>query len=334
MRNTGGPNMIKKELDDYFHGYGKSSQKDHFEDWMIENRDSSEINKLLSDIWDNTSSDKDSREWKKAFNDFKRKVLPQEKTLITQFLDWSIRIAAILFIPLLISLIYFAYPSQDNISWVETYVPYGQTKTIQLPDGTKAWLNSGTRIFYPEKFSKKTRSIYVSGEAFLDVHKDSKRPFHVSISGVDIQVLGTRFNIKSYDEDIKVDVSLLEGSVKMSYDSKNQKGKEQIIMKPGNYISYNKTTKELVRDSFNCKSYTSWKDGQLYFRDETLKEIASQLERIYNVKIIINDQNLSQEKYYVALVNNESLDQIVKALNVDGRFYVKKKENSMEISIK
>jgi len=326
--------MTKKELEDYFHGHGKTSQKDQFENWVIENGDASEINKLLSEIWDNTSSENDSREWRKAFNDFKRKVLPQEKTPMIQFLNWSKRIAAILFIPLFISLIYFAYPSKDNISWVETYVPYGQTKTIQLPDGTKAWLNSGTRIFYPEKFSQKTRNIYVSGEAFLDVHKDSKHPFHVSISGVDIQVLGTRFNIKSYDEDNKVDVSLLEGSVKMSYDSKKQSCKEQIIMKPGNYISYNKTTKELVRDSFDCSSYTSWKDGQLYFRDETLREIASQLERMYKIKIIINDKNLSQEKYYVALVNNESLDQTIKALNIDGRFVVQKRANAMEISIK
>lgn len=326
--------MTKKELEDYFHGHGKTSQKDQFENWVIENGDASEINKLLSEIWDNTSSENDSREWKKAFNDFKCKVIPQEKTPMIQFLNWSKRIAAILFIPLLISMIYFAYPSKDNISWVETYVPYGQTKTIQLPDGTKAWLNSGTRIFYPEKFSQKTRNIYVSGEAFLDVHKDSKHPFHVSISGVDIQVLGTRFNIKSYDEDNKVDVSLLEGSVKMTYDAGNNQGKNQIIMKPGNYISYRKSTGEVVRDSFACEDYASWKDGQLYFRDETLKEIANQLERLYNVKIIINDKNISQEKYYVALVNNESLDEIIKALNIDGRFLVTKRGNSMEISIK
>jgi len=324
--------MTKQELEDYFNGYGKTSQKEQLEHWITKNENASDIDKLLGELWKESSSESESKEWKKAFNDFKRKVMPQENTTMIQFLNWSRRIAAILFIPLLISLLYFAYPSQKNISWIETYVPYGQTKMIKLPDGTNAWLNSGTRIFYPEKFSGKIREIYVSGEAYLDVHKDSGHPFLVSVGGVNIQVLGTQFNVKSYDEDDKVDVSLLEGSVKMTYNTGNKE--DQIIMKPGSYISYNKTTREVMQDSFACENYTSWKDGQLYFRDETLKEIASQLERLYNVKIIIKDKNLSREKYYVALVNGESLDQIIKALNIDGRFLVTKRGDSMEISIK
>lgn len=100
----------------------------------------------------------------------------------------------------------------EQPEWVEVYAPYGQTRCITLPDGSRVWLNSGTYVFYPDRFDRE-RQLFVSGEVYMDVTKDPERPFRVDTRNVSIRVLGTRFNLRSYNEDKYVETSLVEGSV-------------------------------------------------------------------------------------------------------------------------
>ena len=121
--------------------------------------------------------------------------------------------AAVLLVPLIVCAYLLASRQvAEQPEWVEVYAPYGQTRCITLPDGSRVWLNSGTYVFYPDRFDRE-RQLFVSGEVYMDVTKDPERPFHVDTRNVSIRVLGTRFNLRSYNEDKYVETSLVEGSV-------------------------------------------------------------------------------------------------------------------------
>ena len=109
--------------------------------------------------------------------------------------------AAVLLVPLIVCAYLLASRQvAEQPEWVEVYAPYGQTRCITLPDGSRVWLNSGTYVFYPDRFVRE-RQLFVSGEVYMDVTKDPERPFHVDTRNVSIRVLGTRFNLRSYNED-------------------------------------------------------------------------------------------------------------------------------------
>lgn len=125
------------------------------------------------------------------------------------------QVAAVLLVPLVVCAYLFAsQPASEPAEWVEVYAPYGQTRQVTLPDGSRVWLNSGTYVFYPDRFDRERR-LFVSGEAYMDVTKDPDRPFRVDTRNVSIRVLGTRFNVRSYTGDKYVETSLLEGSVSL-----------------------------------------------------------------------------------------------------------------------
>ena len=125
------------------------------------------------------------------------------------------QVAAVLLVPLVVCAYLFASrQAPERAEWVEVYAPYGQTRQITLPDGSRVWLNSGTYVFYPDRFDRE-RQLFVSGEVYMDVTKDPDRPFRVDTRNVCIRVLGTRFNVRSYTEDRYVETSLVEGSVSL-----------------------------------------------------------------------------------------------------------------------
>ena len=116
--------------------------------------------------------------------------------------------AAVLLVPLVVCAYLLASRQvAEQPEWVEVYAPYGQTRCITLPDGSRVWLNSGTYVFYPDRFDRE-RQLFVSGEVYMDVTKDPERPFRVDTRNVSIRVLGTRFNLRSYNEDKYVETSM------------------------------------------------------------------------------------------------------------------------------
>lgn len=165
-------------------------------------------------------------------------------------------------------------------------VPRGRRSSIVLADGTRLWLNSGTRAIYPVTFNKKTREIYIEGEAYLEVAPDTKRPFHVKTDRLDVKVLGTKFNISSYPDENISSVVLVEGSVKASAGSKT------VLISPNQIFSHESQTGKTSLKTVNVLEHISWKEGWLIFKNDNLGSIIPVLSRYYNINIEMEDKRV------------------------------------------
>lgn len=166
-------------------------------------------------------------------------------------------------------------------------VPFGKHSNITLSDGTKIWLNSGSRAIYPVVFTKKYREIYVEGEAYLEVAHNTAQPFYVKTNKVKVKVLGTKFNICDYPNDKYSSVVLVEGKVQASI------GKEVVVLKPNQLLSLEKLSGDINLKNANVLEYISWKDGWLYCNKEKLENITAKLSRVYNIKFEFTDPEIN-----------------------------------------
>ena len=155
-------------------------------------------------------------------------------------------------------------------------VPYGKRAFLKLSDGTSLWVNTGTTVTYPTKFAKDKREIYVEGEVFAEVFHDATCPFIIQTEKLDIQVLGTVFNVSAYKEDKQTNVVLVSGSVNV----KPKNGKATII-KPNQLFAY--TDQASTLRNVDVENYTSWHEGNYIFQNEPIENILLRLARYYNV---------------------------------------------------
>lgn len=158
-------------------------------------------------------------------------------------------------------------------------VPYGKKAVLELSDGTRAWINSGTKVVYPKKFDKKRRDIVVDGEIYLDVVKDS-RPFIVHANDVSVRVLGTKFNINSYSDSPSASVVLVEGIVEIE----NGEQKKKLEPNQGAFLADNIIDIKNV----DIEMYVAWKDGYTILKNESLDDVVARLSKYYGVKINLN----------------------------------------------
>lgn len=166
-------------------------------------------------------------------------------------------------------------------------VPRGKRANITFIDGTILWLNSGSSAIYPVEFTGRKREIYLKGEGYLEVAYDKSRPFIVKTDQMDVQVLGTSFNICAYPEDATTKVILVKGKVVAK--SKNN---SEIILQPNQMISFNSETQKNDIKDVNVEDYISWKDGWMLCNSEELGSIIGKLERYYDQKIIFSDEDI------------------------------------------
>ncbi len=178
------------------------------------------------------------------------------------------------------------------------HVPNGKHFELQLSDGTVAHLNAGSSIKYPVVFAEKQeRKVFLTGEAFLDVAKDTARPFLVAADDFKIKVFGTKFNVSAYPEDKTKEVVLVEGSVGLYSENNFTDKKEGTMLTPGFKGSYDIADGSITTEPVITSIYTSWVQGVLVFRNMTFENILKKLERHYDVQIINNNIKLSGEKF-------------------------------------
>ncbi|MDC6361286.1 MULTISPECIES: FecR family protein [Flavobacteriaceae] len=194
----------------------------------------------------------------------------------------------------------------------ELTVPLGKKFDLVLSDGTSIKLNAGSTIKYPVQFVETTkRVVQIWGEAFFDVTKDEARPFQVIANNVQVEVLGTKFNVSSYPEDDDISTVLVEGSVKLSSNSAKTEENSFMIV-PNQKASWNKENATMTIEEVETDIYTSWINGRIIFKNIPFKNIRKKLERRYNVTIINNNKALD-EKFYNASFDIETIEQVMKA---------------------
>lgn len=251
----------------------------------------------------------------------------------TPWINYFQKVAAILFIPLLLGYGIWFIQSKDTGSdaMATIHSPEGARTEFVLPDGTKGWLNSGSRLSYPVMFTK-NREVKLSGEAYFEVVRDQNKKFRVKTNELTVQVLGTSFSVTAYDDDQKVSVVLKEGRVKV-LSPDNQLAYE---MKPNEELSYDLYHKSANVRQVSAEEMTSWIDGILRFKGEPLSEVIKKLARWYGVDFEIKDQQL-QDYNFQATFKDEQLDEILRmiALTTPMKYQIEeRKQNKNGIYMK
>lgn len=226
---------------------------------------------------------------------------------------------------------YSSDKAMTKLAYNEIKIPYGQTFTVTLSDGTKVSMNAGSSLKYPVQFiAGHNREVTLDGEAFFEVTKDKAHPFIVKTRGVDVKVLGTKFNVSSYREDLDINTVLVEGSVSLSSDANPS---QKTLLVPGEKGTWNSEQKEIDVQKVDTRFYTEWMTGELIFRKTAFKDLIIKLERSYNVSIVNNKKELLDKKFNGSFNRNvETIDEVLIALSKIQSFSYKKEGKLITIT--
>lgn len=210
-------------------------------------------------------------------------------------------------------------------------IPYGSRSVITLADGSKVWLNAGSRLIYPSEFVDKRREVFLVGEAFFDIAKDESQPFYVKTTDVEIKVLGTQFNVSAYPEDYSVQTALAEGRVELSRVNAGFLEKK-IQLSPGEMAYFNKKSRETIIYKVDLEYYTLWTDGLFSFSNTDLNRIIRKLERFYNIHFQFDDPLKGSIQISGKLDVTKEKDEVFEYLsNLTGLDFIKLNENNYAI---
>lgn len=246
-----------------------------------------------------------------------------------------LRVAAIVVFILSTSIsAYYFYINSNtissNLAITETIVPLGSQTKMILPDSSVVWLNSGTILKYDNEYGKKNRELTLVGEAYFEVRKDKSRPFVVTANNLKIKVLGTIFNVRSYIEDPTIEVNLLEGKVDVYLRNSTKTAKRTLL--PNEKMVYNKKSSLMQTFKTNASKSAQWTIDKLCFVDAPIEKIMKDLERKFDVQIIIENNEIKNEVFSGSINMNQPLNQILDYIDVDKKF--KKLYDGKTITIK
>ncbi len=221
--------------------------------------------------------------------------------------------------------------ASNKIKYNEVIIPYGKKSKLILEDGTVVWLNAGSRLAFPQKFNGKKREVFLEGEAYFEVANNNLQPFIVSTEEINIEVLGTKFNVSAYKTDNFNETVLLEGKVNLR--KKNKIFGDDIFLLPNQKATYDQSGKDfLLKQELNPERYIAWIEGWYEFSNENLQQVLKKLERYYNVSFEY-DQNSIAGLLPISgkLDLKDSLDEVMIVLSRVTKFEYKIFKNSVVI---
>ena len=201
--------------------------------------------------------------------------------------------------------------SDTKIEYSERANPNGQKSKIILTDGTVVWLNAASKLRFPENFNSAERKVFLEGEAYFDVARDESRPFLIQTKTAVTTVLGTSFNIKSYEKE-PVQVTVASGRVKVNK-SGISTGKDELILAKNEQITIHPESGKFDKKNVDVEYFLSWKEDVIRFENTKLSEVAKTLERWYDKKIIIANEQLN-DCVLIAEYKNEKLYNVLQSL--------------------
>lgn len=307
--------QIEELLPRYCSGEATVEECRMVEEWIGQSEDNYRIVKQIYAIDQvmGTAQMESKVDTEKALASVSRRMT-KERPLVSWF-TWVQRVAAILFIPLLITWgIEHFTPRRDIAHMIEIKTNPGMTTTVDLPDGSKVYLNSESSLTYPSFFSEDKRCVQLKGEAFFEVQKDPEHRFIVSAPNhTQIEVLGTSFNVEAFERDSFISTTLVEGKVRFAY-QKNQQS-TTVVMKPGQKLMYNTTSSQVKLIQTSGETETAWKDGKIVFLATPLPEALRMLEKRFNVDFVLSNNRLRTEAFNGSFTN-QRLERILEIFKI------------------
>lgn len=322
--------MNLSDIKKYLEGKTSESESEMILSWLENMENDVELREILGQIWANSDINLASAkpDFNHILNQIHHRINSQKASLqipnankgnrVYSFYTVFSKIAAILILPLLVLSVYFYFnPKQKRtelasiatVSTREIYTKPGTRTKIDLPDGTNVWLNDGTTLRYPEKFTGSKREVFVDGEAYFEVKSDPKNPFVVNNPMMNTVVTGTRFNLNAYSMDNYFEATLLTGKINL------EKNNQSNSMKPGEQVQFDALHEKMVRKDINPENVAAWINGRLIFKDEKVGIAIKKLGRWYNVEIILTDPEL--DGYLLTgTIQDEKLDQTLKLISL------------------
>lgn len=181
----------------------------------------------------------------------------------------------------------------QDIVYNKLRVPRGGEYRIELADGTKVWLNSASRLQYPVVFSGDKREVYLEGEAYFEVKRDTAKPFVVHAGSQEITVLGTSFGVTAYEGETNDYTTLVSGKVKVAFERTDK----SYILQPGMQVTYNKESGEVTERKVNTAEYVAWKDGVYVFKQKRLEDILTTLSRWYDFQVFYRSEDVKNVEF-------------------------------------
>ena len=228
-------------------------------------------------------------------------------------------------------LTYSKKQTSRKIKYNTLIVPKGEKFNLQLADGTKVVMNSDSRLKYPTSFIGKNRKVFLEGEAYFDVAKDQTKPFIINSNKLNIRVLGTSFNVRSYKNEPCIKTTLVEGSVKVY--TENNKNKS-ITLKPSEQSTFSKEFKHISVKKVNTDIYTAWIKNRLVFENERLDNIINSLSRAYNLNVIFVDNDVKEYHFSGDIKLYKNINKVVELLEVTKKVKLNVVEDTIYISKK
>ena len=204
-------------------------------------------------------------------------------------------------------------------------VPQGQTYKLALADGTNVMLNAESELTFPSEFDTARREVFLKGEAFFQVTHNEKAPFIVHTDQLDVQVLGTTFNVSGYNNENMLKVTLVEGSIRI-----HQQG-DSVKIRPNEQYNYNKNTREKRVQTVDTELFTSWVNDEYIFKDTTLDEIFNRINHWYMFDVTYESPSLKEKRFFLTIGRDASLDQIIQIINSTEEVCIEKKDNHIVV---
>ncbi len=338
--------------------------------WVYSNHENEKLYYHIKDIWETARYDTTIKNANVdfAWEEFALLAIEEESKHFKERKALSRNLKKVLQIAALIVITFgIGFFVQKNIpekaSYTSVKVPYGARSEVLLPDGSKVWVNSGSQIEYPADFKGREVNLFLEGEAYFEIVKNPKRKLNVKTSSINIQVLGTKFNVKSYNEEDRVETTLVNGSISITGKIGKKLIKDPILLKPREQAVLVKSENSVqvldsaqpdadksesenskiqdrgeetlkpmmkINGEIDVEPFVSWKDNKLVFKGERFDELAIKMERWYNVEIIIKDDELKNARY-TGTFEKETIEQAIAALSISLPFTYEINKNRIEI---
>ncbi|MCH4896487.1 FecR family protein [Marinilabiliaceae bacterium JC040] len=214
-----------------------------------------------------------------------------------------------------------------KLKYNEIFIPRGGEYQLVLSDGTRVKINSETKIKYPIAFGNKKRIVYLEGEAYFEVSKDAKRPFIVNCNGIKTRVLGTSFNVSSYDNIIST--TLVEGSVVVEY-----KKSQTIKLTPGEQSIYNVSSQSIKKQKVDVDLFVLWKDGTYKFVNEKVENIMKTISRWYNIDVFFANEEVKKIRFTGKVQRYKNISSFIEILEMTHDIRIEVGKGSLLVSKK